>query len=232
VWQTLFSSPRYNLIDTERPGFNEFLAQPSSASEQLKRWTLGSTLLGDGYYTSHGYGAFGDMWWEPEYDLELGWPTGPAYTVDIQGAEIWRRDFTGGEVWVNPTTTSVGATEFNPAITSRDAVIAQNPTSVPSGPAPSRTPAQLSMEAPYPNPTTESAAIQFRLDPGSPATLRIFDISGRLVSEVWTGVGTGATQTALWNGQHEFGYEVGPGIYFATLTSGGLSVEKRIVRLR
>ena len=39
------------------------------------RFTLGSALLGDGYYGLNS-GYYGCYYWLPEYDLRLGWPTG------------------------------------------------------------------------------------------------------------------------------------------------------------
>src|SRR5262249_20702613 len=61
-----------------------------------KRFTLASTLLGDGYYSLDpsqlGHGA---LWWEPEFDHDgrgkgyLGYPRGQAYRViEPSGREL------------------------------------------------------------------------------------------------------------------------------------------------
>ena len=229
--QDFFTGPSFNMIDTEHPKFDQFNAVNSPFREAFKRWTLGSTLLGDGYYTAHGPG-YGDMWWEPEYDLQLGWPLGPAYTVNIQGITVWRRDFTSGEVWVNPSGNNVAATQTNPAIPYRDAVIRETGSdsiSVPSGDGPQTV---LAMESPWPNPTTAGSSVRFRADPGQPATLYLFDVSGRLVKELWSGVGTGDYQTALWDGRDERGFDTPAGVYFAVLSAGARTVEARIARVR
>jgi hypothetical protein len=206
------------------------MAQPSSTRDRFKRWTLGSTLLGDGYYTAHGP-TYTDMWWEPEYDLQLGWPTGLPYTLDIQGLTIWKRDFTRGEVWVNPTPYAVLETATNPAIGHWDAVIKESTTSAPLPGVPP-TGVVITMDTPWPNPTTAGSAIRFRLPTGADASLMIFDAAGRLVRHVWTGIGTGLQQTAIWDGTHEMGFDAPAGVYFATLSSGGETAERRLVRLR
>ena len=130
--ETFYSEPLLNIIDTERTGISQYQAANGSSHERFKRWTLGSTLLGDGYFAAHGT-LYHDMWWEPEYELRLGFPTGPAYSVVIDGQTIWRRDFTNGEVWVNPGGIHVAESEFNPGISGRDAVILQKAVDAPLG---------------------------------------------------------------------------------------------------
>jgi hypothetical protein len=226
--ESFFSTSRYNLIDTEHPRFDQFQAQTSSTREKFKRWTLGTTLLGDGYYTAHGP-TYTDLWWEPEYDLQLGWPVGDPYTLVIDGREIWKRDFSRGEVWVNPTAYNIVETATNPAIGYWDAVIRESTT---SAPLPGGGGLRISMETPWPNPTTAGAAIRFRLPASADASLVIFDTAGRLVRHLWTGIGSGIPQTAIWDGKHEMGFEVPAGVYFATLSSGGETAEARLVRIR
>ena len=53
--------------------------------ERYKRFTLASTLLGDGYYSLDNGSVHLNYWWEPEYDLNglgkgyLGYPLGPYF---------------------------------------------------------------------------------------------------------------------------------------------------------
>jgi hypothetical protein len=60
---------------------------PSPEFERHKRFTLCSTLLGDGYYSLDAEPGHGSVWWEPEYDGGgigkgyLGYPVGPARRV-------------------------------------------------------------------------------------------------------------------------------------------------------
>lgn len=80
--------------------------------ERYKRFTLGATLLGDGYYSLDNGSVHLNYWWEPEYDLGgkgkgyLGYPLGP-YFVAAQptGFEmIGNASFTAGQTnwfWQN-----------------------------------------------------------------------------------------------------------------------------------
>ncbi len=70
----------------------------SADFERHKRFTLVSTLMGDGYYALDGArngSSHSDLWWEPEYDHAgrqrgyLGYPKGPMYRVaNPTGPEI------------------------------------------------------------------------------------------------------------------------------------------------
>ena len=61
----------------------------SEEFERHKRFTLGSTLLGDGYYSLDASDGHGSLWWEPEYDAGgigpgyLGYPLGPSRRVGV-----------------------------------------------------------------------------------------------------------------------------------------------------
>ena len=71
------------------------------------RYGLGSTLLGNGYY-SYDYGDqnHAQTWWYDEYNVKLGTPTGPAQSAGGSTAyhdDVWRRDYTSGVVVVNAT---------------------------------------------------------------------------------------------------------------------------------
>ena len=75
------------------------------------RYTLGSTLLGNGQ-TSFDYGdqAHEQLWYYDEYDASLGTPAGPPNNLSEFrqsgqfAAGLWRRDFTRGVVVLNATT--------------------------------------------------------------------------------------------------------------------------------
>ncbi|HLD34311.1 MAG TPA: putative glycoside hydrolase, partial [Patescibacteria group bacterium] len=97
---------------------------------RLLRFTLASTLLGDGYF-SYDYGDrdHGQVWWYDEYNINLGEPTGEAYSVG--GAtpfneDVWRRDYAHGLTIVNATgeaqTVDLGA-EYEKIIGTQDPVV-------------------------------------------------------------------------------------------------------------
>lgn len=75
---------------------------------QLMRFTLGSALMGDGYYSfDFGDRDHGQTWWYDEYDAGLGAPMGAAQRIQPlpAGTEVregvWWRDYEQGGVVVN-----------------------------------------------------------------------------------------------------------------------------------
>jgi hypothetical protein len=83
--------------------------EPYRCPSYLKflRFTLTSSLLGDGYLALEN--ASGRcLWWEDLYDIDIGNPVGPAYLDSIcsrtngEMYPIWRRDFQKGIVYCNP----------------------------------------------------------------------------------------------------------------------------------
>lgn len=69
------------------------------------RFGLAATLMGDGYYSFDLNTRWrGQLWWYPEYDAPLGYPTGPCMR---QADGTWRRPYDGGWVIVNPSSWDV-----------------------------------------------------------------------------------------------------------------------------
>jgi hypothetical protein len=82
--------------------------------EKFKEFTLVSAMLGDGYYSLDWYDlpdtkkSHHSIWWESEYDIPFGNALGPPYQLTRSGVTIWRRDFEGGSVVLNPAFTAFG----------------------------------------------------------------------------------------------------------------------------
>lgn len=108
---------RINIINTKWIYGDRYDPVRSSDFERLKRFTLVSCMLGNGYYSLDWFDLPGNkkahhsLWWEAEYDKPIGNPIGPAYQVNHEGVTIWRRDFENGSVVINPT-----ASSFPPAL--------------------------------------------------------------------------------------------------------------------
>jgi hypothetical protein len=74
--------------------------------ERFVRFTLSSSLLGDGYYILNGTES--QLWWEDLYDLDLGSPISDAYLDSVWNdmynrySAVWKRDFSNGVVYCNP----------------------------------------------------------------------------------------------------------------------------------
>lgn len=73
------------------------------------RFSLGSTLLGDGYFSfDFGDQNHGQLWWYDEYDVDLGKAiSSPVNILDKNNKNwksgVWRRDFENGIIVVNST---------------------------------------------------------------------------------------------------------------------------------
>lgn len=112
------------MINTNWPDGDRDNPVKTGRFEAHKRFCLGSTLLGDGFFSfDHAWDDHAAIWWEPEYDLYLGDATGPAYSYTVDGRTIWRRDFEEVTVVVNPNNLGVVAQSGLPNIDGWDAYI-------------------------------------------------------------------------------------------------------------
>lgn len=75
----------------------------------LMRFALGSTLLGNGYF-SYDYDTSNhtQLWWYDEYDINLGKAVSGVYNLKnnsstINNNDVFRRDFENASVFVNPS---------------------------------------------------------------------------------------------------------------------------------
>lgn len=84
------------------------------------------------------------------------------------------------------------------------------PTSGTEGPVSEE--ASLRIQA-FPSPSTEGVRISYQLPTASPASLEIFDASGRLVRRIPDGDATAGTHEVLWDGRDSSGDMTPSGIY-------------------
>jgi hypothetical protein len=100
-----------------------------------------------------------------------------------------------------------------------------------SGIEPRRTPSGL-MVASLPNPFTGSVRIVFELDVKTEAQLRIYDVTGKLVTQVSSGTLYPGRHEFDWDGRASSGKGSPPGIYFCRLSTGGREAMTKIVLAR
>ncbi len=99
--------------------------------------------------------------------------------------------------------------------------------------APDRTPAVVTHLANHPNPFNPSTTIAYRLSTTSRVTLRVYDLSGRLVRELLAGADQGeGLHEVVWKGSDDAGRGVPSGTYLYRLDAGGQVETRRMALLK
>jgi len=103
---------------------------------------------------------------------------------------------------------------------------------LPTGVARDELPAAACLEPPYPNPFNPAVTMRFNLAEAGHATLRVYDVSGRLVRTLVNARLAAGRHEARWNGVGERGETVSSGVYFCRLAGPGITKTQRIVLIR
>ncbi len=137
------------------------------------------------------------------------------HSLGTQAGKLW----VGGEFLVAGTTGSSRIARWTPPIT----------TDVPaSGPRSAR----VALRPAFPNPFTGITTIAFELPRAGEVSVAVFDLRGGRVRAWDRHALTAGAHRVEWDGRDAAGAEVGPGVYFAEVRSGGAAVRQRIVRVR
>jgi hypothetical protein len=83
-----------------------------------------------------------------------------------------------------------------------------------------------------PNPVLSGTELAFELENPAQASLRIYDLSGKLVRTLVTGSLAAGSHTARWDTRDESGKPVASGVYYYRLEAGGLTATKQLVVTR
>jgi hypothetical protein len=87
-------------------------------------------------------------------------------------------------------------------------------------------PIHLMLDPPWPNPVGDRTLLRFAAKHDGRVTLKIYDVQGRLVSDLWEANGDGVIRTTPW-----FPENAPSGVYFAVLAAGeDRKSQKLIVR--
>jgi hypothetical protein len=83
----------------------------------------------------------------------------------------------------------------------------------------------ISLSTPWPNPFNPRVNLWFNLPEGVSGQLRVHDLRGRMVAEIWQGTGTGLPTRVSWSGTDKTGKTCPSGAYGFVLTdqAGGYS---------
>ena len=83
-----------------------------------------------------------------------------------------------------------------------------------------------------PNPAWSLSRVEYSLPATGPASLRLFDVSGREVRTLVNGPVEAGRHEAIWDGRDASGQKVPAGAYFYELNAGGKRATRRVVRLQ
>lgn len=84
----------------------------------------------------------------------------------------------------------------------------------------------------YPNPMNPSSRIDFSIKSASRVTLRVFDVSGRLVNTLVDKKMDAGNHFVVWDGTNSTGQKVASGIYFYQIDANGFKAAKKITVLK
>jgi len=94
------------------------------------------------------------------------------------------------------------------------------------------TPRMTALGPNFPNPFNPVTAIPVTLARAGSTTLRILDVSGRVVATLLEGTQPAGARVVMWNGRDARGNAVPSGVYFARLDAGGASHTQKLVLLK
>lgn len=79
--------------------------------------------------------------------------------------------------------------------------------------------ADFAIERVFPNPTSAAAEIQYHLPGEMGVALKVYDVQGRLVRDLYDGAAAVGTHRIEWNGRSNSGAKASAGIYYVRMTA-------------
>jgi hypothetical protein len=94
-------------------------------------------------------------------------------------------------------------------------------------------PSSVRLEQNYPNPFNPRTTISFVVTPpGDLATLRVYDVSGRLVTTLLDDEFVSGDRVLQWDGRNRHGQDVASGVYFYRLVTDRFTTTRKMVLLK
>ena len=90
-------------------------------------------------------------------------------------------------------------------------------------------PADFALGQNYPNPFNPSTLIPYQLPAAGPVRLEVFNMLGQRLAKLVNGERSAGAHTARWDGTDAAGRAVGAGVYIYRLSSGGMTMSRRMV---
>ncbi len=93
-------------------------------------------------------------------------------------------------------------------------------------------PATYELSQNYPNPFNPSTTIEYKLPERAFVEMKIYDITGREVATLVSGMQEAGTHNVVWNATNGYGVKVASGVYIYRITAGNFTQLKKMVLLK
>ena len=90
----------------------------------------------------------------------------------------------------------------------------------------------LTFEPPVPNPFMGSTVLTFILPERSSVSIKVYDVSGKLVRVLYRGVEEAGIHSVRFDGSNDMGRKLPSGVYFFRLETGRKKITRRALLLR
>ncbi len=141
--------------------------------------------------------------------------------LDVGGTEL---------LFVETATRNIMNTELGFTTSMADSILViSDGTPVEDGPG---APAALRLLGNQPNPFNPSTTLHYELPERGEWTVAIYDVEGRLVRELRSGLQEAGLHDLRWDGRSDNGAAVGSGLYFAKISGRGQSAGGKLLLLK
>ena len=93
-------------------------------------------------------------------------------------------------------------------------------------------PNKLSLQQNYPNPFNPSTSIKYNLPKDMFVSIKVFDIQGRQVKELFNGLAKAGKKSIRWNGKNDANQSISAGTYIYVLKTNSNRIIKKMVFLK
>jgi hypothetical protein len=149
----------------------------------------------------------------------------PIYLVATTTKEEWFDNEWRWDVnwWYKVSAVDIHFNEGLPALTGRDNVTGAGDPVLPDA---------FALGQNVPNPFNPTTTIRYHVPAGGAVTLRVYDVSGRLVRTLVDGHQTPGSKSVIWNGADDRGHGVSSGVYFYRMEAPGFSKTRKMLLLQ
>ncbi|TET21483.1 MAG: T9SS type A sorting domain-containing protein [Candidatus Stahlbacteria bacterium] len=91
---------------------------------------------------------------------------------------------------------------------------------------------KLDLKEPAPNPFKLSTDIYYSLAHSGLVNLKVYDVSGRPVKTLSSGIKASGYYAITWDGRDDLGRAVAPGVYFIRMQAGNHTATRKLIRVR